>query len=128
MVTYKTLEVWMSKCKKGLSEVELAHRNTKDALEGLSNQRIAITAQIEMLETLMDTVANPPTVELPFANGEIENLFEERLSGPEGLSAEDVHKNRQEHAYLKEAMSAAKDIDAINREEQSAREDATLDT
>jgi len=114
MVTYKTLEEWMSKCKKGLSEVELAHRNAEDALDVLSNQRIAITAQIEMLETLMDTVGNPPTVELPFANDEIENLFEERLSGPEGLSAEDVHKDRQEHAYLREAMASVKDIDAVN--------------
>jgi len=128
MVTYKTLEEWMSKCKKGLSEVELAHRNTKDALDVLSDQRIAVTAQIEMLETLMDTVANPPTIELPFAGDEIENLFEERLSGPEGLSPEEVHKDRQEHAYLREAMASVKDIDAVNREEQSSRENATFNT
>ena len=43
-------------------------------------------------------------------------------------SQEEVHKDRQEHAYLREAMESAKDIDAINREEQSSRENATFDT
>ena len=128
MVTYKTLEEWMSRCKKGLSGVDLAHRNTKDALDVLSNQRVAITAQIEMLEVLMDTVGNPPAVEVPFAGDEIDTLFEERLNGPEDLSQEEVHKDRQENAYLTEAMASAKDIDAINTEEQSARENATFDT
>jgi 2-keto-3-deoxy-L-rhamnonate aldolase RhmA len=128
MVTYKTLEEWVNKCRKSLREVELAHRNAEEQLALLANQRIAITAQIETLEQLMDIENNPPAVELPFASDKLEELFTERLSGPEDLSAEEVYKDRQEHAYLKEAVSAAKDIDAINREEQSAREDATLDT
>ena len=126
MVTYKTLEEWANKCRKALGEVELAHRSTEDQLGLLASQRTAITAQIEVLEQLMDVENNPPIVELPFANDQVEALFTERLSGPEDLSPEEVHKNRQEHAYLKEAMAAAKDIDAINKEEQPFREDAKV--
>ena len=128
MVTYKTLEEWANKCRKSLVEVESAYRNTEEQLDRLANQRVAITAQIETLEQLMDIENNPPIVELPFANDEIETMFENRLSGPEGLAPDEVHKDRQKHAYLKEAMSAAKDIDAINKEEQHFGEDTTLDT
>ena len=128
MVTYKTLEEWANKCRKALVEVELAHRNTEEQLGLLANQLIAVTTQIEMLEQLMDTENNPPTIELPFAGDGIEELFDKRLDGPEDLSQEEVHKNRQEHAYLREAMDSAKDIDAINTEEQSSRENTTFNT
>ena len=128
MVTYATLETYLNKCKAELEGVNTLLEATKKDLALYENSSISIRAQIMTLEQLMDTENNKPIVELPYAEDEIEKMFKARLDGPKELSPEEVHKDRQTNSYLREAMSAVKDIDAINREELSAGENTEVDS
>jgi len=129
MVTYKTLEDYLQKCKTNMMDVQKKHKDQLEVIKEAEEQRdvlrnhlIAIQAQIETLQQLMDVEKNPPHIELPMAEDKIEEMFDERLEGPEGLSESDTRKARQD-VYLKESLDAVEDIHAINTEEQSAGED-----
>jgi phage shock protein A len=131
MVTYKTLEVYLAKCETVLENLDVAMKELEISIaeqqEELSNHRdraIAAKAQRELTMELMDIDNNPPIVELPFAEDKIEEMFDARLEGPDGLTEEEVKEDRQEMTYLREALQAVEDIDATNTEGFGAGEDA----
>jgi hypothetical protein len=131
MVTYKTLEVYLAKCDVVLENLDVAMKELEISIaeqqEELSHHRdraIAAKAQRELTMELMDIGNNPPVVELPFAEDKIEELFDARLEGPDGLTEEEVKEDRQEMTYLREALQAVEDIDATNTEGFGTGEDA----
>jgi len=135
MITYKTLEVYLAKCKDALERATAAHKKAQDDIAELEKHRdhiwdqmIAVQAQKELTLELMDIENNPPTIELPFAGEAIEEMFEARLEGPDGLTPKEMHKDRQEMTYLREALEAIDDIDAINTEGVGTGEDAQINS
>lgn len=121
MVTYKTLEVFLAKVFDAIEQVKKVYKDKsehKELLEEdlrlMAEQLIALEAQKETIQQLMDTENNPPMSELPFAGDDIEELFDKRLEGPEGLSLEEVHKDRQEGVYLKESLDMIEQLDILN--------------
>jgi hypothetical protein len=128
MVTYKTLEDYLEKSQKALQEVQEADEEARKARDHYRDQMIAIQSQIELTQQLMDVESNPPHVELPFAQDAIQVLFDNRLEGPDGLTPEEVLKDRQEGVYLREALETVEQIDAINSEKLSAGENSEGDS
>ena len=113
MVTHKTLEVYLAKVKKMQSDVETAVSDMQKQLAVYDKTQIALQAQIETLEQLMDYDNNQPEVEVPLLGDDIEEMHDNRLEGPEGLSRAETKQERQE-VYLGEAMNNARSIDAAN--------------
>lgn len=119
MITYETLKTYKDKCETALNQVADSLVATQESLEMLEKQQIAIEAQIETLDNLMDVEENPPIVELPFSGTEnIEELFENRLVTHGDLAPEETYQNRQD-VYRKEAMETVEALDAANRAESS---------
>jgi phage shock protein A len=116
MVTYKTLEVFLEKCKKALEEVEQELEKAKKDVRSYENSTVAIEAQISTLTQLMDVENNPSTVELPKAGDKIEELFDKRLGDPELPLADEMRAMRQEGVYKDEAMSSIEALDESNKE------------
>lgn len=114
MITYETLKTYKDKCKGALQEVVDAIAEAEKSLEMLGRQGIAITAQIETLETLMDREGSPPIVELPFVGPEdIEEMFDKRLDTHDGSSKEEAYQERQD-VYRIEAMESVEALDELN--------------
>jgi len=118
MITHKTLEVYQAKCNDALKQIAEAIATKEEEIELLKKRRIAVQAQLEITEELMDTEANPPIVELPFAGDKIEELHEKRLDMFDDISPDDFYKYRQENVYKKEALEGIEAIDAINEGER----------
>jgi hypothetical protein len=125
-ITVDTVETWLVKTRAGLEKVLFEKQSMEERIETLFHQTIAITAQIETLESLLD-FDNPQVVGLPHGEDLIEELHENRLDGPEGLEYDEVKEARQD-VYFREAVEAADDIDGINTKELPAGEDAESDT
>ena len=126
MITYETLKTYKEKCEAALGEVSDAIVEARESLEMLEKQQIAIEAQIETLNNLMNTEENPPIVELPFAGpDDIEKVFDKRLETYDGSPPEEIYGERQDNVYLKEAMEAVDKLDAANRD--NSEEDCPWD-
>lgn len=125
-ITVDTVETWLVRARAGLEKVVHERLSMEEHIEILDKQEIAITAQIETLESLLD-FDNPQVVGLPHGNDKMEELHENRLKGPDGLEYDEVKEKRQE-VYFRESVEAADDIDGINTEERTVGEDAALDT
>ena len=128
MVTFKTLEVYLDKAQKALMQTDEEYKMILERRDYLRDTLIAIKAQIELTQQMMDIENNPQHLDIPMAGEAIEELFDNRLEGPEGLSPEEVHKERQVGVYLNEALQAIEDIDAINTKGIGAGEDTEGDT
>ena len=124
MVTYETLEEYRNKCAtfleelaaerdKGYEEIMAIEAQRKELLD----QQLVVSGQIEALDQLMDIEKNPPIVELPMHGDNVEEEFEKRLDGPEGMSEEEVKESRKP-VYLHEAVRAVEDISDANTEGQ----------
>lgn len=115
MTFHDTLQTYKNKAEASLKQVIDSIDSTKEALEMLEKQGIAITAQLETIDELMNA---PPVVELPYAGEEnIEELFEKRLDTHDGTAVEEVFEDRQENVYFKEAMDTVEKLDEHNREQ-----------
>jgi len=128
MVTYKTLEVYLEKCREGLGQINSKIAEVTQEIDSLAQYRtelreqaFTVLGQINTLTELMDVESNPPIVEVPIAGDKIEELHDKRLEGPEGLSRDEVKKTRQD-VYKFEAEQAVEQIDAANRSELAAWE------
>jgi hypothetical protein len=129
MVPYKTLEEFEKKCHAAVEKIQGVYREKTEQVEFLKEdlrlmdlQLAAVRGQIETLQQLMDTENNPPISDIPYAGDNIEELFDKRLDGPEGLSEEEVHEWRQEEVYKKESMDVVEMLDALNKETASGEE------
>jgi len=125
-ITVDTVESWLVKARAGLEKVVYERLSMREHIEILDKQEIAITAQIETLESLLD-FDNPQIIGLPHGEDLIEELHENRLDGPDGLEYDEVKEVRQD-VYFREAEGAADDIDGINTKELPAGEDTESDT
>jgi len=126
-ITIDTIEAWLKRARDGLAEVVEAKVAAQESLAVNEKQIIAITAQIETLETLIDFDNTNQVIGLPEAGELIEELYDDRLDGPEGLGVEEVKEARQE-VYLGEALASAEELHAANTEEVSGGEESALDT
>ena len=126
-ITIDTVEAWLKRAREGLSEVIEAKAAAQESLMVNEKQIIAITAQIETLETLIDFDNNNQVIGLPEAGELVEELYDNRLEGPEGLEVEEVKGLRQD-VYLREALESAEELHAANTEEIPGGEVAPLDT
>lgn len=114
MVTYETLKTFKDKCDAALEEVAKSLDAARADVEMLNKQGVAISAQIDTLEQLMDVENNPPIVELPFVgDGDIEEAFSKRLETHEGKPEEEVYKDRQV-VYKGEALETVDALDVLN--------------
>ena len=119
-IPYKTLEVYHEKVTDALGQVEARIAECKQLLFELERQEIAINAQIETLEQLMN---EKPIVELPFAGEEnIQERFENRFKLHEDLSPEEVYEKRQDTVYFNESMESVEALHAANESEASQSE------
>lgn len=119
MITYETLEAYKNRCEVALGQVADGLAEAHEAIKLLEKQQIAIQAQIETLNDLMDIKKNPPVVELPLAGERIEEVFERRLETHTGESDADVFGARQDTVYRTEAMEAVEKLDEANRDEEN---------
>ena len=126
-ITIDTVEAWLKRAREGLSEVIEAKAAAQESLMVNEKQIIAITAQIETLETLIDFDNNNQVIGLPEAGELVEELYDNRLDGPEGLEVEEV-KGLRQNVYMREALGSAEELHAANTEEIPGGEDAPLDT
>ena len=114
MATHKTLEDFLEKCKGAKSKVDRELSTAREQLRYLEDSSVAIQAQIETLEQLMDS-ETPQKVEIPAAGeGEIEKLFDERLGKAELPNEEEMRSMRQEGVYKREASEIVDQIDEAN--------------
>ena len=126
-ITVDTVEAWLKRARDGLNEVLEAKTEAEQSLIVHEKQIVAITAQIETLETLIDFDNTNQVVGLPEAGELVEELYDNRLEGPEGLEVEEVKGLRQD-VYLREALESAEELHAANTEEIPGGEVAPLDT
>ena len=95
-ITVDTVEAWLKRARDGLNEVLEAKTTAEESLIMHGKQIIAITAQIETLEALIDFDNNPQVIGLPKAGELLEELYDNRLEGPDGLEIEEVKEVRQD--------------------------------
>jgi len=131
MVTWETLSDWMKKCLDAKNTIVGQLKATEEELEKkeaykrrLQDHMIAVNAQIETLEQLMDIEKNPPHVELPAAGPDLEKSYADRLKGWDNRDEMDMYKERQEKTYRREAQDLVEQIHAVN--ESTKREDAKV--
>jgi hypothetical protein len=127
MVTYKTLEDFMAKCKNAKEALELELESAKKHLRYIEDSHVSVQAQIDTLTQLMDVENNPSSVELPMAGDKIEEVFEKRLGDPELPNEEEMRQMRQEGVYKSEALGIVDQIDEINSEDNNG-EGTALDS
>jgi len=121
MITYKTLEVYLERVEIALAAIEEGIVRHERGLKDLKEQRIAVAAQVETLQNLMDVEENPPIVELPMAGPEsIEEHFDKRLETHDGSTADEVYQKRQDKVYHSEAMETVEVLDEANRTKSTA--------
>ena len=126
-ITVDTVEAWLKKARDGLNEVLEAKTTAEESLIMHGKQIIAITAQIETLEALIDFDNNPQVIGLPKAGELLEELYDNRLEGPDGLEIEEVKEVRQD-VYSREALVSAEELHAANTEEIPSGDDTAGDT
>jgi hypothetical protein len=125
MITLKTLEVYLEKCKDALKQVTDARSEDFEKIRLLENhrkelheQRLVVEGQIAVLEDLL-TIKDSHHVELPFAGDDnIEELHEKRLEGHMGMSSEEVKRFREDKAYKRESMSMVERINELKQEKE----------
>jgi len=116
MTTYETLKTYKDKCEVALGQVVDGLVEAHESIKLLEKQQIAIQAQIETLDDLMNVEENPPIVEVPLvAPEDIEEMFDKRMETHDGSSPEGVYAARQDNVYRGEAMAAVEVLDAANR-------------
>ena len=117
MTFHDTLQAYKDKCESSLNQILESIDETKEALVMLEKQGIAVTAQLETLNDLMNT---PPVVELPLIEpDDIEEMFDKRMETHDGGTEEEVLRVRQDTVYREEAMESVDKLDEINRTEEN---------
>ena len=121
MITFETLREWAKKCLDAKKTVEEQYKQTQEVIDEklaykaqLEKHLIAVNAQIETLEQLMDIEKNPPAVDIPSAGPDIDKVYADRLKGWDDREEMDMYRERQEKTYKKEAKDIAEQIHAVN--------------
>jgi hypothetical protein len=120
MIPYETLKVWLAKCQDGLEKVITAQDVAVKTVRDLERQRATVEGQIYILEELMNIEDNPPTVELPYAKENIQEMYDQRLTDRAEERSRGIYEERQEKTYKREAMDTAHQIDHVNRTEKES--------
>ena len=128
MITLKTLELYLEKCKDAEGQVVAARAEKYEQIRALESEREALLDQLKVISgqqavlgDLMNIGENH-NVELPFAGDDIEELHDTRLEGYKGKSLEEVRKFREDKAYSRESMEIVGQIDESNRAESAGDE------
>ena len=128
MITLKTLEAYLEKCKEAEGKVVEAREQKFEQIKELEAQREQLLDQLKVISGQISTInylmniGEDHTVELPFAGDAIEEIHEKRLEGYKGASRDEVKRFREDKAYRRESMDIVEQMDEFNNAEDAEME------
>ena len=120
MTYHDTIQAFLEKCYASKEEVEQSRASLFEQIKQLEETRkqqydqlLVVSGQIVALEALLDPDVDH-NVELPHGKENLEEMYERRLEGQDGLSEEEVRQFREKHAYQREAEAIVGQIHETN--------------